>query len=107
MNLPGLRDQLNARAPSGEAIQVPIRPRVLMNSAATVRSAMLEALGFAVLPDWLIDADLDCGRCVDLLPDYEVAGTTFDSGVWLVYPARRFLPARVRRFIEYLTSGER
>ncbi len=104
MSLPGLRDQLNARTSTGETIHVPLRPRVLMNSAATVRTAMLEGLGFAVLPDWLIDGDLETNRCVDLLPDYEVAGTSFDSGVWLVYPVRRFLPARVRGFIEYLTG---
>ena len=64
--------------------------------------AALDGLGPALLSDWLIGPDLMSGRLVDLFPDHEVTGTDFDSGVWLLYASRAYMPLKVRAVVNFL-----
>lgn len=45
------------------------------------------------------------GRLIDLLPDYEVTATDFDTAAWLIYPSRAYVPLKVRAFIDALKKG--
>lgn len=60
--------------------------------------AAVAGLGLVVLPDWLANSEVASGTLVRLLSD------EFDINVRLhaVYSSRRLLPARVRRFIDFL-----
>ncbi len=81
-------------------------PLVIGNTLA-LRGAATAGLGVTVLPDWLVDRDIEGGRLSALLEDYEVTLSTFDASAWLVFPARRYIPARVRAvtdlIVEHLT----
>jgi DNA-binding transcriptional LysR family regulator len=81
---------------------VPISGDVTLSPADSIRRAAIDGLGVALLPDWLVDADIDEKRLVQLLPAYAVAATTFDTGAWLVYPSRAYLPNKVRVMIDFL-----
>lgn len=59
-------------------------------------------MGLALLPNWLIAADLQVGTLVNVFPDYAVTATDFNSAAWLVYPSRAYVPLKVRLFIEFL-----
>jgi DNA-binding transcriptional LysR family regulator len=54
-------------------------------------------LGDLVVEDYLARGDL-----VDLFPRYEVTATEFETAAWLLYPSRRFLPAKTRLVIDFL-----
>jgi DNA-binding transcriptional LysR family regulator len=81
---------------------VPIRGDVTLSPADAIRRAAIDGLGVALLPDWLVDADVDEKRLVHMLPAYAVAATTFETGAWLVYPSRAYLPSKVRVMIDFL-----
>jgi DNA-binding transcriptional LysR family regulator len=50
----------------------------------------------------LIDSDLRSGRVLNLFPRLQVTATDFDTGAWLLYPSRRYLPSKVRCVIDFL-----
>lgn len=90
----------------GETVtEVPVAGDITLSPAGSLREAALAGLGPALLPDWLIDADLRAGTLIRLLPGHDVTATTFDTGAWAVYPSRSFLPAKVRAMIDFLRSA--
>jgi DNA-binding transcriptional LysR family regulator len=84
-----------------QAFDVPVSGLLLFSNALALRDAALAGLGPALLADWLIGDDIASGALVDLLPDHEVAATSFETGAWLLYPSRQHLPARVRTTIDF------
>lgn len=75
---------------------VPISPRLLLTSFAMAHAATLAGLGIALFPEFACAEDLRRKRLVPVL-----GPTAIDVGsVWLLYPAHRFLPARVRAFVD-------
>ena len=88
----------------GEDLQVPVRGRIATSNTLVVKRCALDGLGLAVLADWLVDEELADGRLIRLLPDWRVGARGFDTGVWVVYPSRRFLPSKARAFIDHLRA---
>ena len=60
--------------------------------------------GFSMLPKKMIEKQIKQGRLVQVLKSYQVTPTDFDSAAWLIYPAKEFLPARTRCFIDFIKS---
>lgn len=67
------------------------------NNNLILRHAALRGRGIANLPGYLVLDDLRAGALVPLLPETPVAG----RGIFLVYPHRRLIPAKVRAFVEF------
>lgn len=90
------------RAPDGalRSYRGPRHPMLLADNAAALRAFALDGLGIAVLPDWLVQADLRCGALQRLLADH---GFPL-QGVHAVYPPTRHLPSKVRAFIDFLKT---
>lgn len=74
---------------------------VKTNSSEVVTGAVLAGLGIALRSTWDVGPDLAAGRLQVLLPDYRGSRHV---AVHAVYPSRRFLPAKVRVFIDYFAS---
>ncbi|SAL61844.1 LysR family transcriptional regulator [Caballeronia telluris] len=83
----------------GASDQVTLAPVYTVNNALMVRLATLAGMGFSVLPEGLVRADLDAGTLVRVLPDYAIDDP--DMKVSVVYPGRQYLPAKTRFFIDY------
>lgn len=62
-------DILLTHSPSGEALRLPIRPRMSTDSLYALRSAALLGLGVCVGSSWLFEEDLARGRLIHLAPD--------------------------------------
>lgn len=105
MDLPGYRERWHLRRPSGERKSIEVVPRLLSTSALTLRDAALAGLGPALLADWLVSDVLEDGSLVDLYPDWEASAGNFDTGLWLLYPSRKFVPRRTRVAIDYLSDA--
>ncbi len=75
---------------------------IVISSALALHQATLQGLGPCLLPNWLIDEDIAAGRLVHLLPGYQATATDFDTGAWLLYPSRSYLPSKTRAVIEFL-----
>lgn len=102
--LPAYRTRWRFRTSGEELIDVPVRGRLVISNALSLREAAREGLGPALLADWLVARDLEAGRLVSLFPDYECTATSFDTGAWALYPSRSYLPRKVRVMIDFLRA---
>lgn len=80
-----------------------VRPRgnLRIDNAEGVRAAVLSHMGVVVAPTWLFADELHDGRLVLLLEEWPIAAIP----VYLLYPAQRFVPARARAFMDYVTQA--
>lgn len=101
-DLPDFKTRWLFRRGKGQVEAVKITPRIVVSGALALREAALSHLGPAMLADWLIRDDMKEQRLIDLFPDHDVTATTFDTGAWLVYPSRAFLPRKTRAIVEFL-----
>lgn len=88
---------------TGEAETVRISPHVHANSGDLLRHLALQDGGVIVQPFFIVGADLAGGRLVQILPDWTIG----NYSLYAVYLSRRFLSAKVRVFIDYLTEETR
>lgn len=102
--LPGYRDRWLFRDRSGAVTEVPVSGWLVISNAQALHRATLHGLGPSLLANWLVGRDLASGALVDLFPDHDVTATSFDSGVWALYPSRAYLPQRVRAMIDFLRA---
>lgn len=86
-------------------LQTPEGPRTLRIDAAItcsdgdlMRELAVGGHGLAFKAAWDIAADVRAGRLVPLLPEVILP----DAHVYAIYPSRRYLPARIRLFVDYL-----
>jgi DNA-binding transcriptional LysR family regulator len=93
------RDEWRFRAPSEEII-VRVSGTFRSNVGDAVQRAALNGVGLALLPTYMAGRDLKRGRLKAVLTDYEPA--PFE--IYALYPDRRFLPAKVRAFLEFCIS---
>jgi len=82
---------------------VQVHAAIRLDATLAVREAVCQGAGFSVLPDYAVATELAQGRLVHLLP----AWTLPSGGIYVVYPAARFRPAKIKRFVEVLTERHR
>lgn len=79
---------------------VRINGPVNANNGEILKSAAIEGLGIALEPTFIVGPDIRAGRLRIVLPDYQVPEITVNA----VYPSRRYLSAKVRTFVVFLSS---
>lgn len=87
----------------GARVSIPIRRRLLMSNFGAEREAALRGLGLAILPVLTVRDDLEAGRLMPVLPDYE----THHGVLSLVRPPTPFEPPKLRVFIDFITGALR
>ena len=107
--LPEYRTRWRFRLGDQPPFEVPVSGRAVIANALSLRQAARDGLGPALLADWLVSGDLQSGALVRLFPEHRSTATEFDTGAWMLYPSRSFLPRKVRAMIGYLREvlGER
>lgn len=76
------------------------RSRLRLDSGEALRDAAVSGLGIALLPDFVVAEDLAAGRLAQVLPDLDAG----DVEILAMYPSKRFLEPRVRRFIDLMVD---
>ncbi len=94
------REQWRMRRGS-EVATVPLPGRIITNHTESVRSFAMRGEGIALLPTYLCRKELKDGTLVRILPDW--VGDT--DPVNLVYPAQRFVAAKIRAFVDFAARG--
>lgn len=83
----------------GKSLSLKVNSRVITSSVDAVRAAAVEGLGLAMLTYWDIHRQLADRSLVRLvLQDAAME----DLPVWAITPTRRYLPTRVRVFLDAL-----
>ena len=82
---------------NGTTVVIKVRPSFSVNSASAVRDALIGGIGIGFCPEFAIANEVRAGRLVTLFD--ELVPPT--HGVFLVYPHRNHLSAKVRAFLDF------
>jgi DNA-binding transcriptional LysR family regulator len=86
--------------PSGAEVLVRTRSNVHANNGDVLRELALAGCGILALPTFLIEEDIAAGRLVTLFDDWSLG----EFHLFAVYLSRKFLPAKVRVFIDFIVE---
>jgi len=92
---PSGRATWRVTGPDGAEEEVQVTGRFSGNTAQALRKAALAGLGIALLPPAMGRLDVEAGRLVPVLPQYQRTG----QGLSVLYPSRKHLPLAVSAFI--------
>lgn len=84
----------------GGLFSVPISGRMEANGPIIIKRAAIAGIGFARIPRFIAEKELATKAITTVLDDF----MQNDSGLYVVYPQKRYLPAKVRLFIDYLVD---
>ncbi|MFP5077138.1 LysR family transcriptional regulator [Rhizobium sp. YIM 134829] len=82
----------------GQSFSVPVSGPIEVNSPLAALRAAEAGLGVTSLPDFIARPKIEAGILVPLFADF----TPHDRGIYAIYPHRRYLPAKVRTFVDFL-----
>jgi DNA-binding transcriptional LysR family regulator len=84
----------------GTAETIQVSGRFSANNGDALRRLALAGLGVILAPDFIVEDDLKAGRLIALMPAYTAIPFPFHA----VYPHSRYLSAKVRTFVDFLTD---
>ncbi len=79
-------------------IEVNVEGRMNANMGDPIRVAAVNGLGLIMLPKYMVGRDIEKGKLVPVMQDYEIAPLDIHA----VYPHRKYLSAKVRAFIDFI-----
>lgn len=82
------------------AESVAVVPRLVVNTADAAADAAASGLGLTYLVSYQVEAHVRAGRLTEILRDHIAP----DFPIHIVHPAGRFVPARVRAFIDHAAA---
>jgi DNA-binding transcriptional LysR family regulator len=92
-------DEWQFEGPHGSE-SVHTRSVVRCNNGDTCRAITLAGGGVSLQPSFMVAEDLRRGDLVEILPEYR----SVELGIYVVYPTRKHLPAKVRTLISFLVE---
>lgn len=90
-NLWNLTDQ------AGKTETIKVNSRIQSNSSELEVSLCVAGHGVMLMPRFNLNGELERGELVELLPDYQRP----EINVYVVYPSRKHMSAKVRSFIDF------
>lgn len=70
------------------------------NNSFALLSACKAGLGIGLLPESVVGADVSRGELHRVLPGW----VSVEQGIYAVYPSARFIPAKVRAFVDFVAA---
>ncbi len=86
---------------SGKEQRIKIKGTLRCNSGVVLRQAALNGIGLIQLPDYYVADDLQQGRLVSVLNEFQIP----EEAIWALYPHNRQLSPKVKLLIEFLAQG--
>ena len=85
-----------------DIIEVMLTARFRANNSEALLLAVKKDLGIALLPDWLVNKDLENGTVVSVLDDYVVNPHGIKPVIHLFYPENRRPMKKIRVFVDFI-----
>ncbi len=83
---------------ASETVSIKVYGRLNANNGRTMVAAAVLGVGIIYKPLFMVQDHIDRGELVAVLEQYECP----HQGIYAVYPHRRFLPAKIRTFIDFI-----
>ena len=74
------------------------------NSGAVLRQAALDGLGLALLPEWMVGADVAAGRLVACLAGLRIYPAGYEAEMFGVHARAEPVPAKISAFLTHLAE---
>lgn len=87
-----------------ETVEIPVTGNLQTDNGAVLRVSALNGVGIVMLQRSMVKEDLANGSLVQVMPDYEVSPTEFDTALYVVYPSSRRLSPKTRVFVDFLVD---
>ena len=95
-------DRWSFHGPSG-VTSVAVKPRLVVNTTAGAVDAAVDGLGFTCVRSYQAEPHVAAGRLQTVLTEYEPP----PAPIHIVHPEGRYLPAKVRLFLDHAASALR
>jgi DNA-binding transcriptional LysR family regulator len=82
--------------------EVEVRGPLWANNADALHTAALSGVGLAILPTWMVGADVRRGALQVAFADYQVSPGALDTSIYAVFPYARHLSPKVRALVDFL-----
>jgi DNA-binding transcriptional LysR family regulator len=102
LSLPEFRHTWRFINAKGAELAVAVEGDVVISNPLVLLRCTRDGMGPALLADWMVSQALAARELLDLFPRHQATATTFDTGVWLLYPSRSYLPLKVRVWVDFL-----
>ncbi|MBA3602282.1 MAG: hypothetical protein H0W50_01250, partial [Parachlamydiaceae bacterium] len=86
--------------PLGNYIRPQLLPYIRVNDTQTIVNLALDGLGIVKLHHYVVKDHLESGKLQEILEDY----CEKDVPIYVAFPNRRYVPAKVRCFIDFITA---
>lgn len=87
----------------GKQEALDIKSRVGIDNLDALREAVINSVGITTGPQWMFKHDREETHVIPLLTDYDMGKVALHAA----YPSRRFVPLKVRLFIDYIRAEYR
>ena len=94
------RNRWQFQASNGQSQTITVAGRMQANTADAIRTAAINGLGLVMIASYVVIKDIEKGKLQVVLPDY----TLPPLAIHAVYPHRKYLSAKVRRFMDFLQN---
>jgi DNA-binding transcriptional LysR family regulator len=84
----------------GSVEKVPLSGNIQSNDNLLLCRAAVEGVGLTIQPSFNVWQEVRSGRLETVLDEWEVD----ELGVYVVFPHRRYLPSKVRAFVDFLAT---
>lgn len=84
--------------------RVEVRGHLLSNNLDILLEAVTAARGIALLPEWLVAAEIRAGRLMRLFEGFEASPHNGDAVVYAAYLPNRRHSSKVRAFVQFLEA---
>ncbi|MCT9070345.1 LysR family transcriptional regulator [Cupriavidus gilardii] len=98
----GARDQVWTFERDGQRQIVPVHGHFRSNNIDVLHELVLAGAGIGLLPDWITDGDIACGRLQRLFDDWTVNPDQVSSGVSALYLPNQRGSRRIAAFLAFL-----
>jgi DNA-binding transcriptional LysR family regulator len=93
-------DEVSLTGPRNRKATLKIKPAFKTDNVYAAIEAVREGVGYAILPYWPIQDDLDAGGLVEVCPDWHPPEVYLS----VVYPPSRYRPLPISAFVDYLRT---
>jgi len=85
-----------------DGVDIKLDPILVSPNESILQQAAIAGMGFAILPNWAIQNDLEDGRLETVLTKIDWPKLHIQA----IYADRSYLPAKVRSFLDFLAGPE-
>lgn len=85
---------------NGNYEKIEVDGNIKVDNSLIVKQMVNEGAGITSLPTFLVSDDINQGKLIKLLPEYQVGITPF----YVVFPEKKYMPPKVRAYIDFLVE---